>query len=113
MDETYFKAKTYTATELETEMTNLEKKVNELAEKEITITNKLGKKVTLKIKKISSMRTKELEDLGFKRQDYDDELTEYNTYKTLYTQVKTQVFICDDFDYDDYNGRIKIMKYKI
>ncbi len=58
------------------------------------------------------MRTKDLEDLGFEREQYNEQVNQYTEYKTLLTQIKAKVFQYVNFEYDKNNGRIVKMIYQ-
>ena len=59
------------------------------------------------------MRTKDIEELGFKREDYTEMVNKYNIYKTLLTEIKAKVFQYVNFEYDKNTGRIVKMIYKL
>ena len=111
MDEDFLNKNIYNATSLSAEVEKLDKKINEIGN--ISIKSSTNTRISRKVSQLATMRTKDIEELGFVRTDYSEEVTKYNTYKTLLTQIKAQVFKCVDFQYDKYNGRITKMKYKI
>lgn len=111
MDEEFFKKKTYTASELRKETVELEKKIDELAKESIKSSS--NPSVSRKISQLATMRTKDIEELGIEKDDYDDKLNKYNAYKILLTQIKAKVFKYVKFEYDEHNGRIVKMNYKI
>ena len=59
------------------------------------------------------MRTKDIEELGFEKSQYQDLVTKYNTYKSLLTEIKAKAFEYVNFEYDAYTGRITKMNYKL
>ena len=59
------------------------------------------------------MRTNDIEALGFELSQYQQKVSEYNSYKSLLTQVKAKVFKYVDFEYDENTGRITKMNYKV
>lgn len=113
MDKDFFNKGEYTATTLNNEIYKLEQEIKSIGNVSIKSTNIDKPKISRKVSQLATMRTKDIEELGFVRTDYSEEVTKYNTYKTLLTQIKAQVFKYVDFEYDKYNGRITEMKYKI
>ena len=88
----------------------LEEYVKQLGNK--TVYSRINSSISRQIKKIATMRTNDLQALGIEEADYKDNLSEYNQYKNLLTQMKETVFKYVKFDYDENNGRIKKMIYK-
>ena len=111
MDKDFFNKNTYSASSLKAEIEKLENKVKEIGN--ISIKSATNSKVSRKISQLATMRTKDIEDLGFVKTDYSENVTQYNTYKTLLTEVKAKVFQYVDFEYNKNTGRITKMKYKL
>lgn len=109
MDATFFKKGTYTSIRMKEEAEKLQKKIDDLGKQ--TITSSIKSNVSRRVSQLASMRTKDIEELGI--ENYQMQVSEYNTYKTLLTAVKAKVFQYIDFDYDKYNGRITKMNYKL
>ncbi len=113
IDDEFFKKGTYTSLELIEKMKGkegLEEKVENLGKERIQSSE--NTKVTRSISQLAGMRTSEKEDLGFVRGDYEEKERQYNTYKSLITQVKETIFKCKTFEYDEKNGRIIKMIYE-
>ena len=111
MDKDFFNKNTYSASSLKAEIEKLENKVKEIGN--ISIKSATNSKVSRKISQLATMRTKDIEDLGFVKTDYSENVTQYNTYKTLLTEVKAKVFKYVDFKYEKYTGRVIKMIYEI
>ena len=111
MDNEFFNEKTYTSTMIKEEIDNLEDKIKEIGR--ISIESSENSGVSRKISQLATMRTKDIEELGIKLEDYSEMVSKYNTYKTLLTQVKSKIFKYVNFEYDEYNGRIIKMKYQL
>lgn len=111
MDTTFFKKGTYTSSALIEEIEKVENQVDEIGKK--SISSSTNSKVSRKISQLASMRTADIEALGILAENYKTLLTQYNTYKTLLTEVKAKVFQYVSFDYDKNNGRITKMNYKL
>lgn len=109
MDATFFKKGTYTSVRMKEEAEKLQKKIDDLGKQ--TITSSTKSNVSRRVSQLASMRTKDIEELGI--ENYQMQVSEYNTYKTLLTGVKAKVFQYIDFEYDKYNGRITKMNYKL
>ena len=93
------------------EVEKLDQKIEELGN--TSIKSSSNPKVSRKVSQLATMRTADIEDLGFVRTDYNELVTKYNTYKTLLTEVKAKVFQYMDFEYNKNTGRITKMKYKL
>jgi len=111
MDTNFFRKGNYTSLQMKTEIENLQEEINTIGKKQIV--SKKNTNVSRKISQLASMRTKDIEELGIQYEDYREDLTTYNTYKTLLTQVKETIFKFVIFDYDQTNGRITKMTYKL
>lgn len=111
MDSTFFKKGTYTSSTLKEEVEKLEKKTNEIGA--ISVKSTTNSRVSRKISQLASMRTADIEELGIIEADYRTQLNQYNTYKTLLTEVKAKVFQYVNFEYDKNNGRITKMNYRL
>lgn len=116
LSDKYFIKGTYGAEELynitanKKNENNLEKYVETLGDVVVYSTDG---KYSRKISKISTMRTKDLKDLGFEESAYRKALDEYNKYKNLLSDMKQKVFTYVNFDYDKNTGRIIKMSYKL
>lgn len=111
MDKDFFKKNIYNASSLKTEVEKLNNEIEELGN--TSIKSSSNSKVSRKVSQLASMRTADIEDLGFVRTDYSELVTKYNSYKTLLTEVKAKVFQYVDFEYNKNTGRITKMKYKL
>ena len=111
MDKDFFIKNIYNAASLKTEIEKLNNKIEELGN--TSIKSSINSKISRKVSQLATMRTKDIEDLGFIRTDYSEIVTKYNTYKTLLTEVKAKVFQYVDFEYNKNTGRITKMKYKL
>lgn len=111
MDNDFFKQGTYTSSKLNEEIKKLEDKIEELGK--VSISSSTNSRVSRKISQLATMRTKDIEELGIERDDYSEQVSKYNTYKTLLTQIKATVFQYVNFEYDEYNGRITKMIYEL
>lgn len=111
LDKNFFKKGTYTSSMLKTEVENLEDKIEEIGK--ISINSSTNARISRKISQLATMRTKDIEELGIEYSSYSTQVSEYNTYKTLLTEIKAKVFQYVSFEYDKYNGRITKMTYKI
>lgn len=109
MDATFFQKGTYTSIKMKEEAEKLQKKIDDLGKQ--TIASSTKSNVSRRVSQLASMRTKDIEELGI--ENYQMQVSEYNTYKTLLTGVKAKVFQYIDFEYDKYNGRITKMNYKL
>lgn len=113
IDDEFFKKGTYTSLELIEKMkgeNGLEKRVEKIGKERIT--SKENSKVTRSISQLAGMRTKDKEDLGFEKEQYEEKERQYNAYKSVITQVKETIFRCKTFEYDEKNGRITKMIYE-
>lgn len=110
LDKNFFKKGTYTSSMLKTEVENLEDKIEEIGK--ISINSSTNARISRKISQLATMRTKDIEELGIEYSSYSTQVSEYNTYKTLLTEIKAKVFQYVSFEYDKYNGRITKMMYK-
>jgi len=113
MDKDFFKEGIYTASTFKAEKDKLDESVKTIGNISIPSSDIDKPKVSRKVSQLATMRTKDIEELGFARDDYSEKVTKYNSYKTLLTQVKSKVFKYVDFDYDKYNGRIIKMRYEL
>jgi len=111
MDTSFFKKGNYNSMQMKTEVENLQAEIKRVGDQRIT--SRSISTVSRKISQLASMRTKDIEELGIEYNDYRIQLTQYNTYKTLLTQVKETIFKFVTFDYDKTNGRITKMTYKL
>lgn len=111
MNDKFFTKGNYTSKTIQNEVEKLEKKVKEIGE--IKISSTLNSNVSRKISQLATMRTKDIEDLKIPREKYSNDLTLYNTYKSLLTEVKAKVFTYVNFEYDKNTGRIVKMNYKL
>lgn len=110
MDNTFFKKGSYTASKIKLEADTLKEKIEELGIEDIA--SKTNSKVSRTISQLATMRTSDIEQLGIQSGDYKIQLNQYNTYKTLLTQVKEKIFKFVNFEYDENNGRITKMIYR-
>lgn len=114
LDKDLLKKGTYNSTQLIQKLKNIEDKIEEIETKSITFVKEgTAQKSSRKIKQLANMRTKDIEDLGKPKEDYKEYVSLYNTYKTLLTQMKAQVFAVQEFKYDEDTGRITKMIYKL
>lgn len=111
IDSTYFKKGTYTSDSLRQKIEQVETKVDTLGKQ--TIKSKTQSNISRKVSKLATMRTADIEALGFEDSQYQDKVREYNTYKSLITEIKAKEFKYVSFEYDKYNGRITKMNYKL
>lgn len=111
LDTTFFKNGTYNSLSIKKETEDLEAKVKEIGEKRIN--SKEYSTISRKISQLAGMRTTDKEELGFKKEDYEDLERQYNTYKSLLTRVKETIFRHKTFEYDEKNGRITKMIYEL
>ena len=114
LDKELLKKGTYNSIQLVQKIKNIEDKIEEIETKSITfIKEGTAQKSSRKIKQLANMRTKDIEELGNPKEDYKEYVHLYNTYKTLLTQIKAQVFKIQEFKYDKDTGRITKMIYKL
>lgn len=111
IDSTYFKQGTYTSRQLRVKVEQLEDKIEQLGN--VAIRSNQNRTITRKVSKLATMRTNDIEALGFELSQYQQKVSEYNSYKSLLTQVKAKVFKYVDFEYDENTGRITKMNYKV
>ena len=112
IDDNLLKKGTYTSEQIVNKIKEIEDEIKKLEGKSIVF--KIGDvKSSRKISQLANMRTNEIEALGTAQEDYKMLINEYNTYKTLLTQIKSKVFRLQEFEYDKNNGRITKMTYKI
>lgn len=111
IDDTYFTKGIYTSNLLRQKIEELEKEISLLGNQTIRSNN--NRNITRKVSKLATMRTKDIEDLGFELSQYQDIINKYNTYKSLVTEVKSKEFKYENFEYDRNTGRIIKMKYKL
>lgn len=109
MDTTFFKKGTYTSSRIKQETENLQQQIDNLGKQ--TVRSSTNSTISRRISQLASMRTKDIEELGIAKEDYQAQMNQYNTYKTLLTGVKAKVFQYVNFDYDKNNGRITKMSY--
>ena len=109
LDNNYFKAGVYNASKFEEQMEELNTKLEEIGEK--TVKSKTTNK-SKKISQLAAMRTKDIEELGIQYADYNENVTTYNIYKTLVTEVKSKTFRYKKSEYDN-NGRIVELYYEL
>lgn len=109
IDNEFFKKGTYNYERLMSIVKDLENKVQVTGNETInsTIPN-----VSRKVSKLATMRTADIENLGFTASSYREKVSKYLSYSTLLTDVKAKIFKCDSFKYDNLNGRIIEMKYR-
>ena len=111
VDSEYFKKGIYTSQMLKEEVEELQDEIDSVGNQSIkSIANR---NISRKVSQLASMRTKDIEELGFEQSQYQDLVTKYNTYKSLLTEIKARVFEYVDFEYDTYTGRIIKMNYKL
>ncbi|NLC88054.1 MAG: hypothetical protein GX682_04695 [Clostridiaceae bacterium] len=110
IDNEYFKKGTYTTNSLIQKVENLEDKINSIGSQKII--SSANKKVSRKVSKLATMRTADIEALGFTTTQYQELVSQYNSYKTLLTEIKSKTFKFVNFDYEKYTGRITKMNYK-
>ena len=109
IDQEYFKKGTLNSNELINKFKEVEEKINTIGNE--TIASSANTKVSRKVSKLATMRTADIEALGIEKVKYQTKVNEYNTYKTLLSQVKATPFKYVNFDYDKNNGRITKMIY--
>ena len=110
IDNEYFqRGSTLNANELINNFKEIENKVETLGKE--TIVSSKNSRVSRTISKLASMRTSDIEQLGFEKSQYDTKVSQYNTYKTLLSQVKATAFKYENIEYDKYNGRVTKMIY--
>ena len=105
---TYFASGTYSAQQLQNELSNLQDKIEEYAN-----VSYCGKRIS----DLSAMRTNELQQL-FKDNNSTGKLSEaqavitkYVTLKAEQTEMRTKGFRCTQVGYDEPTGRITLMKF--
>lgn len=106
-NENYFKKrnKNYNSIDINKIIERLKDDINNAA------TVKLPEGVT--IKEIATMRTTDLkEKLGIDKEKYRDRIDTYNNLNNLLTTIKSTVFTYEEFEYDQYTGRITKMIFK-
>lgn len=114
IDDNLLKKGTYTSEQIVNKIKEIDDEIKKLEGKSIVFKTKTGDvKSSRKISQLANMRTNEIEALGTAQEDYKMLINEYNTYKTLLTQIKSKVFRLQEFEYDKNNGRITKMTYKI
>ena len=109
IDKEYFKKGILNSNELINKFKEVEEKINTIGNE--TIASSTNTKVSRKVSKLATMRTADIEALGIEKAKYQTKVNEYNTYKTLLSQVKATPFKYVNFDYDKNNGRITKMIY--
>lgn len=111
IDSKYFKKGVYTSQDLKNKVEDLQEEIDTVGNQSIkSLTNRT---ISRKISKLASMRTKDIEDLGFEKSQYQDLVNKYNTYKSLLTEIKAKAFEYVNFEYDTYTGRVTKMYYKL
>ena len=111
VDSKYFKKGIYTSQMLKEKVEELQNEIDMVGNQSIkSLTNRT---ISRKVSKLASMRTKDIEDLGFEKSQYQDLVNKYNTYKSLLTEIKAREFKYVNFEYDSYTGRITKMNYKL
>lgn len=111
IDSKYFKKGIYTSQMLKDKVEELQDEIELIGNQSIkSLTNRT---ISRKISKLASMRTKDIEDLGFEKSQYQDLVNKYNTYKSLLTEIKAKAFEYVNFEYDTYTGRVTKMYYKL
>lgn len=116
IDSTYFKKGTYTNSDLENKINEIEKEEEEVGNTTISFSSNTGGNITVsrKISKLATMRTADIEALGTPTpNNYQELVTQYNTLKTLITEIKAKVFKYKNFEYDKNTGRITKMIYEL
>ncbi len=106
----FFKKGTYTSTKIVNEVEKLETKVEQIGNESIRAE---GTIYSRKVSQLAKMRTKDIEDLGFSEAQYKQQVTNYNTYKTLLSEIKSKTFKYAGVEYDKNTGRITLLKYKL
>lgn len=109
VDSTYFSKGTYNSSTMKNKINKLDKKIEELGNQ--TIKSKKSSSITRKVSKLATMRTADIEALGFEQSDYKEQVATYNLHKSLLTQIKSQAFAYSKTDYDNNTGRITKMYY--
>lgn len=109
VDSTYFSKGTYNSSTMKNKINELDKKIEELGNQ--TIKSKKSSSITRKVSKLATMRTADIEALGFEQSDYKEQVATYNLHKSLLTQIKSQAFAYSKTDYDNNTGRITKMYY--
>ena len=109
VDSTYFSKGTYNSSTMKNKINELDKKKEELGNQ--TIKSKKSSSITRKVSKLATMRTADIEALGFEQSDYKEQVATYNLHKSLLTQIKSQAFAYSKTDYDNNTGRITKMYY--
>lgn len=115
IDSTYFEKGTYTNSDLENKINDIEKVKEEVGNTTIKFSSNTGGNTTVsrKISKLATMRTTDIEALGNPQEGYQELVTKYNTLKTLITDIKAKVFKYKNFEYDKNTGRITTMIYEL
>lgn len=111
LDKNFFKKGIYTSSTIQSEMERLEDEMKTIGNE--SIKSQSQNKASRKVSQLATMRTKDIEDLGFVQAQYIDKVNQYNTYKALLSELKAKVFQYVEIKYDKYNGRVTEMKYKI
>lgn len=109
VDSTYFSKGTYNSSTMKNKINELDKKIEELGNQ--TIKSKKSSSIIRKVSKLATMRTADIEALGFEQSDYKEQVATYNLQKSLLTQIKSQAFAYSKTDYDNNTGRITKMYY--
>lgn len=110
IDSEFFRKGIYSSSNIVNKIEQVEKKANEIGNKTVKSIDGIYSR---KVSKLATMRTIDIEALGISMSSCNELITQYNTYKTLVTEIKAKVFTYINFDYDDNTGRIKKMNYKL
>lgn len=109
VDSAFFPKGTFDSSSIKMKKEELEQKVEELGNK--IIRSKKNSSITRKVSKLATMRTADIEALGFEKNEYYDQVNTYNTHKSLLTQIKSQSFAYSKTEYDKKTGRITKLYY--
>lgn len=111
LDKDYFTKGTYNSSEIIKKVEDLETDVKNKGN--VPVKSSTNTNVSRKVSKLATMRTSDIQNLGFAETDYQSKVNEYNSLKTLLTEVKAKVFKYVEFDYDKNTGRITKMSYTV
>lgn len=109
LDSEFFKKGTYNSEKIKSTIEKLQNKIDQIGNETIDST---VAHVSRKVSKLATMRTDDIENLGFTASSYRNKVTQYLTYSTLLTDVKAKIFKYDSSKYDNKTGRIIELKYK-
>ena len=90
IDSTYFKQGTYTSRQLRVKVEQLEDKIEQLGN--VAIRSNQNRTITRKVSKLATMRTNDIEALGFELSQYQQKVSEYNL--TLYINNEKHLVPC-------------------